>query len=184
MNIEIRPYRTDDEDALFEAARESIQDVFPWLSWCHPKYQISDTREWIARQVESYATCREFAFVISSKKNEFLGGCGLSHLNLIDRSANLGYWVRTSAAGQGVAPAAARLVVEWAFSNTKIERVEVVAAVKNERSQIVAEKIGALREGIARSRLLLHDQFHDAVIYSVIKSSWLNGRADPLQKSG
>ena len=172
MNIEIRPYRTDDEDALLAAARESIHDVFPWLSWCHPEYQISDAREWIARQIESFAKGNEFAFVISSNEHRFLGGCGLNRLNLIDRSANLGYWVRTSATGQGVAPQAARLAVEWAFANTAIERIEVVTALKNGRSQRVAEKSGALREGISRSRLLLHNQFHDAVIYSIIKSGW------------
>jgi ribosomal-protein-serine acetyltransferase len=171
MAIGIRPYCINDEDALFEAARESIQDVFPWLSWCHPEYRISDAREWIARQVASFATGSEFAFVIFSEEHEFLGGCGLGRLNLIDRSANLGYWVRTSATGRGVAAAAARLVIAWAFSNTEMERIEIVASLKNERSQRVAEKAGAVREGIARSRLLLHDQFHDAAIYSIIRSS-------------
>jgi RimJ/RimL family protein N-acetyltransferase len=64
------------------------------------------------------------------------------------------------------------LAVEWAFANTEIERIEVVAALKNGRSQRVAEKAGALREGIARSRLLLQGQFHDAAIYSFIRSGW------------
>jgi len=172
VNVEIRPYRANDVGALFEAARESIADVYPWLSWCHPGYEICDAQEWVARQVENFGKRREFAFVITSEQRQFLGGCGLSHLNWTDRSANLGYWVRTSAAGRGVAPAAARMAIAWAFSNSEIERIEIVAALSNVRSQRVAEKAGAQREGIARSRLLLHDQFHDAVVYSIIRSGW------------
>jgi ribosomal-protein-serine acetyltransferase len=172
MNIKIRPYRTGDAGALFEAARESVADVFPWLSWCHPEYEISEAHEWIARQVELFAKGTQYEFVIASEAQGFLGACGLSHLDLINRSANLGYWVRTSVTDQGVASAAARSVVEWAFSSTDIERIEVVAAVTNKRSQAVAEKTGASREGIARSRLFVHDRFHDAVVYSIIKSNW------------
>jgi len=172
MNIKIRPYRTSDAEALFEAAHESITDVFPWLPWCHPGYKISEAREWISMQIESFAKGRQYHFVIASEAHKFLGACGLSQLDSINRSANLGYWVRTSAAGQGVASTAARSVVEWAFSSTEIERIEIVAALKNKQSQTVAERTGALREGISRSRLLLHDRFHDAVVYSIIKSTW------------
>jgi ribosomal-protein-serine acetyltransferase len=172
MNIKIRPYRTGDADALFEAARESTADVYPWLSWCHPEYKISEAHEWITRQVELFAKGIQYEFVIFSEAQEFLGACGLSHLDMINRSANLGYWIRTSAAGRGIAATAARSAVEWAFSKTEIERIEIVAAVTNKRSQTVAEKTGAVREGIARSRLFVHDRFHDAVVYSIIKSSW------------
>jgi ribosomal-protein-serine acetyltransferase len=170
MNIKIRPYRTGDADALFEAARESIEEVFPWLSWCHPEYMISEAHEWVATQVELFAKGAQYEFVVVSEAQDYLGACGLNHLDSINRSANLGYWVRTSAAGQGVASTAARSLVEWAFSNTEIERIEIVAAVTNKQSQAVAEKAGAFREGIARSRLFVHDRFHDAVIYSIIKS--------------
>jgi len=174
MKIEIRPYCSADADALLEAVRESTGDVFPWLPWCRPEYGISEARDWIARQVESWANGTEFAFAIVSADRRFLGGCGLNHLDLTHRSANLGYWVRTSAAGQGVASAAVRAAAEWAFSNTEIERIEIVVALKNERSQNVAERAGALREGVARSRLRIHDQFHDAVVFSIVRPQGQN----------
>jgi RimJ/RimL family protein N-acetyltransferase len=99
-------------------------------------------------------------------------------LNQIDeahRTANLGYWVRTSAAGQGVTSQAVRLLAEWAFANTNLERLEIVAAVGNVRSQRVAEKADALREGLLRSRLYLHGQPHDAVVYSIIRTPAVAG---------
>lgn len=171
MDVSIRRYEPDDATRLFEAARESTADVFPWLPWCHPEYRIEESQEWIESQVEAYRKGTEFNFAVVSEDSRFLGGCGLNRLDPAHRTANLGYWVRTSASGGGVAPRAVRALAEWAFSNTDLERLEILTAVGNRRSQRVAEKAGAHREGIARSRLLLHGRFHDAVLYSIIRSS-------------
>ena len=101
--------------------------------------------------------------------DEFLGGCGVNQVNSIHRFANLGYWVRSSATGRGVARAAVRETAEFVFQNTDLIRLEIVCAVENRRSQRVAEALGAVREGILRSRLLLHGQAVDAVMYSLVR---------------
>src|SRR5690606_27508035 len=105
----------------------------------------------------------------------FLGSCGLNHIDAAVGVANLGYWVRTRATGRGVAPEAAARVVEWAFAHTDLERIETLAAAGNRRSQRVAEKIGATREGVLRRRLAVFGRFHDAVIYSLIRGDLEQG---------
>ena len=98
-----------------------------------------------------------------------LGGCGINQINPMQRLANLGYWVRTSATGRGVAPAAVREVAAYAFRETDLIRLEIVVAVGNTRSQRVAEKVGATREGVLRSRVLLPSGPSDAVMYSLVR---------------
>ena len=83
--------------------------------------------------------------------------------------ANLGYWVRTSATGKGIASRATRLVAGFAFEELKLQRVEIMAAVGNIASQRVAEKAGAIREGVLRKRLLNDDRPLDAVLFSLIE---------------
>jgi RimJ/RimL family protein N-acetyltransferase len=61
------------------------------------------------------------------------------------------------------------LLADWAFANTNLERLEIVVAVGNGRSERVAEKAGASREGTMRSRLYIHDRPHDAVMYSIVR---------------
>ena len=101
-----------------------------------------------------------------------MGGCGLNNFNALHRYANLGYWIRTSAAGRGYAGQAVRALATWAFANTALARLEIVAAVGNTRSQRAAEKAGAQREGILRARLMVHGQPSDAVMYSIVRSAW------------
>src|ERR1700716_1541586 len=50
----IRPYREEDATALYEAVRESVSEVSPWLPWRHPNYSIEESREFIgSREIAS-----------------------------------------------------------------------------------------------------------------------------------
>ena len=168
-DIALRPYALADAPRLFEAARESSAEVHLWLSWCRPGYTLEDARTWIEKQVALFADRTSFAFVITAAGGQFLGGCGLNQIDPIHRRANLGYWVRTSAAGRGIATAAVRQLAAWAFAHTDLVRLEIVVAVGNAASIRVAEKSGAIREGIARRRLRFHEASHDAVVFSIVR---------------
>jgi RimJ/RimL family protein N-acetyltransferase len=112
---------------------------------------------------------QEYGFAIVDAQGGFLGGCGLNQLSAAHRFGNLGYWVRTSASGRGVATEAARQLAEFAFRETDLVRLEIVCAAANVRSQRVAERAGAEREGVLRNRLMLHGHPVDAVMYSLVR---------------
>jgi RimJ/RimL family protein N-acetyltransferase len=165
----IRPYAVDDAEQVWRAATESSAELLPWMSWYHFGYHIRETRAWLEMQVNAFRIGTAYEFAIESREGRYLGGCGLNQIDPMNRRANLGYWVRTSATRQGVARAAVRQVAAWAYAHTDLMRLEIVAATANVASQRVAEHAGAQREGILRSRLLVRGQFQDAVVYSLLK---------------
>jgi ribosomal-protein-serine acetyltransferase len=167
--ISIRPYRGDDTAALFEAVRESVDQIAPWLDWCHPNYSRSDSETWVSSRDAAWRRGVEYSFVIVDAATQtFLGGCGLNDIHPVHGFANLGYWVRRRWTGRGAATAAAGLVARFGFEQRGLKRIEIVAAVDNKASQRVAEKAGAHREGVLRCRLTIHGKVHDAVLYSLI----------------
>ncbi len=165
----IRLYEQKDVEQMREAAIESVPDVFPWMAWCHDRYSLDDAQQWVDRQVELAKRGLAFEFAIFDETERYLGGCGINHINDDDRFANLGYWVRSSAMGYGVAPHAVRFVSNYAFRETNLNRLEIVIAVGNVRSQRVAEKVGATREGVLHSRIMLPSGPSDAVMYSLLR---------------
>lgn len=167
----VRPYVLGDAEALFEAATESVADAHPWLPWCHPGYALADARAWVEQQVAAFAAGLELDFAIVDPGGRFLGGCGVNQI--VNRRGNLGYWVRSSETGKGIAATAARLVARWAFENTDMERLEILVAVDNRRSLRVAEKVGAVREGVLRRRLCNEGTIHDAVVFSLVRGDRL-----------
>ncbi|HZV36665.1 MAG TPA: GNAT family protein [Verrucomicrobiae bacterium] len=165
----IRPFQPSDIDLLFAAARESLKDLSPWLPWCHMDYSISDSKSWVMGREAAWEKSEEYSFVIFEvKSGAFLGGVGLHHINKLDRCANVGYWVRTSRTGQGIAPAAVRMLANFGFQELNLNRLEIIIGLGNKASQRVAEKVGAKREGLLRKRIWLDGAAHNALLYSLV----------------
>ena len=169
-DVLIRPYRASDVSAAWDAICESRAELQRWMPWCHPGYTIDDCRSWIEAQIPAFEQGSAFEFAIVSADDRYLGGCGLNRLDALNRRANLGYWVRTSATRRGVASRAVRDAREWAFEHTSLIRLEVVVAVGNVASEGVATRAGATREGVLRSRLFLHGLVHDAMMFSFVRA--------------
>ena len=167
--IAIRPYRLSDVRAVYEAAMESVQRVEPFMPWCYPGLTESEQRAWIEAQVTAFQTRTAFEFAIVGYAERYLGGCGLNQFDVLNRRANWGYWVRPSAARKGVATAAVRLLVSWAWENTDLARLEVVVATTNLASVRTAERAGVQHEGMLRGRLLLRGVMYDAEMLSFVR---------------
>jgi len=155
-------------DALYEAARESVSTVGRWLPWCHPGYRREDAIRWIERCRSDAESGEPCAFGVFDGNGMLLGGVGLNRFDNLHRSANLGYWVRTQAQGQGVAARATRRLATFGFEALGLCRIEIVAAVENLASRRCAEKAGARFEGIARHRLMIDGTPVDAAVYGLL----------------
>ncbi len=170
--IALRRYVPEDAYALTEAAHESWREVGPWMEWCKPDLPLREAEAWVAEQVQRFNEGTAYEFTIrDAGDGAYLGACGVNHIEPVNRYANLGYWVRTSATRQGVCQQAVKQLAGWIFGNTDLVRLEIVAAVGNAASQRAAEKAGAEREGTLRKRLKMHGLWHDAAIYSLTRDS-------------
>lgn len=167
--IAIRKLVESDAEAIREAVLESRQEIAKWMDWCHSDYGIEDATSWAKLAENSHRDGSQFQFGIVDSDDRYLGGVGLSHINDQAKCANLGYWIRTSAAGNGVAPEAVLQVASWAFSNTDLQRLEIVVATENKRSVRVAEKVAAQKEGVLRSKVRVFGQYYDGVMYSIVR---------------
>ena len=79
--------------------------------------------------------------------------------------------------GSGIFAAAARLVVDFAFETVGVHRLEARAAVGNGRGNGALAKIGAVKEGMLRRSFLRHGQYHDQVLWSIVREDWRRAKA-------
>ncbi len=166
----LRPFRSDDAQPICEAVIESLDDLLPWLPWCHPRYTIDDTRTFLEGRAAAYENDGEYAFAIVERADgRFVGACGINQIDEANARANLGYWMRSSATRRGYATQATLILAGWVFQTLGLQRIEIVVAVGNEASQRVAVNAGAMREGIARKRLGVRGVARDAVVFSLLR---------------
>jgi len=165
----LRPWQPEDAPALHAAVQESLESVGRWLPWCHAGYDLDEARAWIRHCREGWANDGHFAFgVFERHSGALLGSVGLNQRNLMHRSASLGYWVRQSRQGQGIARQAARIAARFGFDRLGLVRIEIVALPDNHSSRRTAEQAGARFEVIARHRLWVRDRAMDAAVYSLV----------------
>ena len=172
--INLRKYENDFAPLLFEAAFESRGGEFTrWMSWCHDNYTIAESENFVKKSIENWKNRKEYDFAIfDAQDNKFLGGVSLNLINRERGSANLGYWVRTSRQNRGIAHAAAIVLAKAGFEDLKLNRIEIAVAVENYPSQKVAEKAGAMREGVLRQLISIGGKQHDAVMFSFIREDF------------
>lgn len=167
--VTLRPFRLEDADALYQAVRESLTEIKPWMSWAYDEYSLEDVDNFIRLNRAGWEEGTQFGFAIfDAKTGSVLGTCGLNHIHPVYHLANLGYWVRTSRHGEGIAGRAALLTAKYGFEQSIIIRAEIVMAVENQKSRRVAEKIGAHYEGVLLNRMVIGKQITDAHMFSLI----------------
>ena len=171
--VVVRPFRDDDAKPLNDAARESLADLKPWMSWAHDGYAREETETFIQFARARWEEGTMFGFAVTdANTGEMLGSSGLSSFHAVYHLCNLGYWVRASRHGQGIAGRAAKLVARFGFEKAGLIRAEIVMAVPNERSRRVAEKIGAHYEGILLNRMVVGKTIYDAHMFSLLPSDF------------
>jgi RimJ/RimL family protein N-acetyltransferase len=146
--ISIRAYEPGIELPVFEAARESVREVGPWMRTWQDGATYEKAARHVAESIHAWHTGRWYDFAITRIGSAaFLGRVGLDRISA-NGTANVGYWVRTGQTGQGIATAAVQLIAQFGFEDLGLQRLELLIAVDNLASRRVAEKVGATFEGV------------------------------------
>lgn len=137
-----------DVPALLEAIRESLVQLRRFMLWSHfdstfdPEFQLAR----IQTAQEDYLSGKDYVFHLWQGER-CVGGAGLHPRALNPRALEVGYWIRTSTSGRGLATAAVQALACFNFEFLKNERLQCFVNAANQGSLRVAEKCGFRREG-------------------------------------
>ncbi|KTA84112.1 GNAT family N-acetyltransferase [Aeromonas salmonicida] len=130
--IVIRPFEPGDADEFVRAAHESIETVGTWMSWCTPSFNRDKALGWFATCDQDRAAGRAFDMgLFCTATGQLLSGAGINQLSPHHRYGNIGYWVRQSRQGQGIARQAVVLLRDFGFTQLGLFRLEIVMGVGN-----------------------------------------------------
>ncbi|OFW67336.1 MAG: hypothetical protein A2Z12_06435 [Actinobacteria bacterium RBG_16_68_21] len=165
----VRPFESEDVDAVFAAVaadRERLGRFMPWV-W------VSTTRDDTAAFITAAVAGREAGTslqwaVFDGPRVVGAVGAGVDRLN---RSAEAGYWIAADLEGRGIVTEVMRLLISE-LVGSGVHRVVLRAAVGNQRSRAVAERLGFTLEGVERESLRTRGVVHDAAVYSLLAGEW------------
>ncbi|GHO49416.1 GNAT family N-acetyltransferase [Ktedonospora formicarum] len=149
--IIVRPYRKSDAQALFDAVNESREHLRPWLPFADKHQTIEETLNWINVVRARWVMREDINLSIWERESgRFLGGTGLHPRTWEIGYFEIGYWLSASAEGHGYLSAGLKLLIEFAFTSLKVQRLEIRCDARNVRSASVAHRLGFTQEGHLR----------------------------------
>ena len=163
----LRPFRAEDVDDVYAYAADD--EFLRYLPIARP-YIFDTARGFLAMVAECDPRQRVFWAVEVDRRAS--GGINIRFV-VEKHVAEIGYAIARRVWGQGLATAAARLVVAAAFrSYPELRRVRASADARNVASLRVMQKLGMTREGVLRSNRACRGDLTDEVVYGLLREEW------------
>lgn len=169
----IRCWQPEDAPHLREAIEVSLDHLQPWLPWAASEpSDVATVRERIARFVRDFRSGADFVYGIFDRdRNEVLGGTGLHPRNQVD-DLEIGYWLRKSATGRGLATESTRALTTAAFASfPNLRTVTIVCDPANVRSAAVPARLGYSCLGRVPAKSAVPGRTHD-LVWQVTRAGW------------
>ena len=149
--------RLSHAEELVDGIHDSMKDLLAFMPWAH--IPEARTLEMQQKRIESLAKLwdkgEDFVFNIFVTQRDgsfrFSGCLGLHPRCLFKHGMEIGYWVRSDAAGQGVCTLAVQMSTLIGFQKMGLKRIQVGCDAANNASRRVIEKVGFRYEGLQRN---------------------------------
>jgi ribosomal-protein-alanine N-acetyltransferase len=114
--------------------------------------------------------------VVLKDSNRIIGTLGCFWIDRQHRIMELGYNIGEVWWGNGYAAEGSKVLIEYAFSNYPIQRLQARIFSENAASYRVAEKLGMTFEGVLRSAIFRRGKHSDLCMFSILREEFLKVR--------
>ena len=163
--MRLRPMEEGDTDDVVHMRSEP--SVVAQLFGDEPPTRESHLR-WLAA-VRARGDRQEF-MIVDRASGRSVGTIGLSQIDRKHQRAEYGVLIgEADARGKGLASEASRLLLDYAFTTLKLNRVYLHVFPENEAAVRLYERVGFEREGLLRRHLYKNGRFRDVIVMAVVR---------------
>lgn len=138
-------------------ALETVEEARKIVDWCDKIWREGTGMRW---------------GITEKDHQELIGTCGFHNWAQRDFRTDIGYDLLPAYWGQGLMREALSKVIQYAFDDTALHRLQAMVHPENVRSQALLERLGFTREGMLREWRFYRGQFWDEVCYSLLDEEW------------
>src|SRR6185369_17409742 len=132
-NLELRTHALEDAQILFDVAKKNDAYLRKWLPWLDDDKNITDTENYIKESNERLEKDEGIDLSIWYD-NQLIGGIGIFPLDMGHKKTSLAYWLTEEFQGKGIMGDSLKVVIDYLFTEKKLNRIEVCCAIRNTKS--------------------------------------------------
>lgn len=167
--VTIRPPEKSDAEHIFKnITRDVAMNTFiPW------PYTLQHAQDFIKISKKNREKKVAFSFaIVPHEVGHVVGMVGLQDIRFKHSRAEMGYWLSKKHRGKGYVNEAIKLVLKFAFTELKFNRIQAHTTPRNLASQKVLKRSRFKYEGTLRKFELLKGKRVDILMYSMLKSEF------------
>ncbi len=168
----IRVPQPNDGKAINDAIRESIDELRPWMPWARVVPSLAESETYARESALMFRNHEDLPLLLFRKSDMlYLGGSGMHNIAWDVPRFEIGYWLRTSATGQGYMTEAVNGVARMAFEQLGAVRLEIRCDARNRKSAAVALRCGFTLEATLHSDSRAPDgNLRDSLIFAKLRA--------------
>ncbi|MFE1442213.1 GNAT family N-acetyltransferase [Streptomyces sp. NPDC058739] len=164
----LEPWQAPEFLAHIDRARPQVD---PWIPWATFSTDLESAAATLQRYADRQATDAGRIFGIWLE-GTLVGGVMFTRFDSTSGVCEIGCWTESAGQGRGLVGRACRTLIDWAFTERGISRVEWWVASGNTRSAAVARRLGMTREGVLRRHTPYRGERRDIEVWSVLSEEW------------
>jgi ribosomal-protein-serine acetyltransferase len=165
--IVLRAWREDDIEIALNVVLRNRDHLQPFMHWMTPDYSMESSRKFLSDAIANRREKKNLGFGIF-RRDELIGSIGFVEFDWKSRRTEIGYWIDKAEEGKGIVSRACRLLINYAFEDLDMNRIEIRCSAENTRSAAVPERLGFTKEGILRQAEFRNGKLHDFNIYALL----------------
>lgn len=171
-DLELRELEENDGDDLFALVDRNRDYLRQWLPWLDKEKTRMDSLNFIRSAREQSAA--NMGLVAGIWYRQHLAGIiSYNSIDWTNRVTHIGYWVGAGYQGNGIVTRACSAMIDYAFFDLQLNRIEIRCATGNLRSCAIPARLGFKREGVVRQAEWLYDHFVDHNIFGLLAGEWI-----------
>jgi ribosomal-protein-serine acetyltransferase len=170
-DIELRPVAEKDAEEILAIVKRNYEHLRPFLHWVTIDYSLESAREFIRQAQKAAAENTSQAFGIFQNE-KIIGVISFVGFNWQSRSTEVGYWIDKNYEGKGVVTDSCKVLINYAFAELKMNRIEIRCATQNVKSRAIPERLNFKLDGVLRQSQWRHTRFLDIAVYSLLAEEW------------
>ena len=139
-----------------------------WLPWAYNYGSIENSIAFTELTKKNFEDKKSFGFTILYKGKP-VGKMGTHNIDYANKRTTIGYWLSKEAEGKGIMTQCVKALTDYCFNELQLNRVEIVCARENERSNRIPQKLGFQLEGVFKKYELLPTGYVDVNYYALLK---------------
>lgn len=161
---------TEELFAIIQGQRTYLEAFLPWVKNIHKPWHVNG----FLKEAILLNRGKQQLTTLIIHKQQLAGSVSLLKRNHIHKRAEIGYWLRADLQGQGIMTKSCQQLIQYAFKELKINRLEMRMVVSNQKSRNIPLRLQFKLEGRLRSyqKSKKKDYFEDVEIFSLLKEEW------------